>query len=161
MRLAVIGLARTGHTAIMRWLERDHGPAVDICNKSWESSLANVADRLPILVVRDFPNWAASSIAKYIGVDEKAMDAHIDLWVDHVKHAFTVPTIVYHHWVLAGHGEHIEGGPSSFRSGSVLTRYEQVDDDARWLYMMRRADALQLSERISEGSSRYHLVAVA
>ncbi len=161
MRVAVIGLARTGHTAIMRWFERRHGEATDICNQSWDDSIRNTADRFPVLVVRDFPNWAASSIAKYIGVDEKAMDAHVDLWMDHVKHAFTIPTIVYHQWVLAGHGEHIEGASSSFSTGSVLTRYEQVADDARWLYMMRRADALQLSERISEGSSRWHLLLAA
>ena len=73
----------------------------------------------------------------------------IDDWIPHADAAHSVPTILFNEWVEAGCGDDIEiFGSDSFGTGSVLTRYKQMNGHPVDERLMQREDALEASERV-------------
>ncbi len=155
--LSIVAMSRTGHRAVREWLYQQTGKHPrNIEAQSWVKSMemCKANGTAPILLLRDYPNWLAS-IVSYMRHDSiEPFHLMVDNWISHVEQAYTVPTILFNEWVKAGHGDGIvisKGGDATrFDGGSVLTRYEQMADDPRYVELMQREDAVGLSHTLFE-----------
>lgn len=148
---SVIAMPRTGHHAVMRWLEaRDGGRPRNVEGRFWDDSLESIKNMktVPILVIRDYPNWAASVLSYFTKHVESDLERYVAMWISHVENAYTIPTIRYDLWLRAGHGKTVLDEGSMFEGGSRLNRYEQSCGDSRWPYLMGQERALELSYQV-------------
>lgn len=148
--LGLIAMPRTGHRAVMAWMRQGTGEFVkNIEGFEFDRSVkrAKIQKVTPWMLIRDFPNWLAACIAFYPAFVN--LPPMIDAWITHAENIGNVPTILYPEWVAAGHGNGITGFDSGFDSGSVLTRYQQMQGSEIFERHMRdRTDALELNRQI-------------
>ncbi len=146
-KTALISMSRSGHRAVLRWLWKRYKIVGNIESKPFEMSMRRAGNDNVTLLIRDYPNWAAS-LASYFH-DHHSFDPMIDAWITHAEAAHSVPTILFNEWVEAGHGDDIEiFGSDSFGTGHVLTRAKQMAGHPVYERLMQREDALAANERV-------------
>ncbi len=144
----LICMSRGGHRAVQWWLNLRHKRVDLIESKPFEMSIRRARpDASPTLLIRDYPNWAAS-IAAYFS-EHHSFDPMVDCWITHAAAAHTVPTILFPEWVRAGHGNEIDiPNSDGFGAGTVLTRNKLMRGDPTYERLMDRTDATELNARV-------------
>ena len=155
-KTSLVCMSRSGHRAVIQWMKRTYEKVKNVEAKNWEFSRRKIGDGHTTLLLRDYPNWAAS-IASYFP-HHFGFDTFVDKWITHANAAHTVPTILFHEWVEAGNGEGIEifgespnealKNKTSDGPGNVLTRYKQMAGHPVYERLMQRTDAIEASERV-------------
>jgi len=147
----VIAMSRTGHHAVIDWVEREYGePANNLESQTFEESMSFPGRH--VLVLRDYPNWLASVIRNFKSFDRLAERRllWVDNWMSHVRAAFTIPTILYPAWHAAGHGKDIQprvgmrfGDPDPLGRAGIMQNHPTFKK-----MMESRPDAVALSKSI-------------